>query len=303
MDVCCVCLYTILIHPDNPYLSSLPPDAADRATRAKCPKCRAHITSTIPNKMLDAGIEDCLKSIRAAAVTVAQTTISNGGSHRTGSHVDIQSGGDDSCVDLHAPVGSMGTSSTTTSAVHRPDTTGLVSESQDLFFWTERYEANEVQTKAQEAAPATTPTFRSTAREVPGGEGRRASRVTITTPLPFPRFESPHAAIGYHCEDVWVEYARSGRASCLLCHEPIPFATIRFGVTRISSGFAHGTSYLHANCAIPFNAARLSARETLNQRNGDHQDSGALIELNHVRGLTALSRADQNVVLDLLRYA
>ena len=199
--------------------------------RATCPKCRAIIISTLPNKTMDAGIEDSLTSIHTAAKAVAEANprgrpMANG-RDRIPSTLETSAGSSDQ---MPPPAGASAAVSTgVREEDYDPISAGLVSESQDLSAWTDRYDANEAQAKTlavgAKAGSATAFASRAAGRdtsEPAGSENLAPRQLRLTSANVF----------GYNCDSALVEYARSGRATCVFCRDLIPNRSLRFGVER-----------------------------------------------------------------------
>lgn len=215
---------------------------------AKCPKCRTPVTSTIPNKTMDSGISDCLSTIRTAASNLAPPPLQPPLQIRGDDGRDEAEGTNEGNSSMEPPSGDR-----SNREPYNPLAAGLITESQDIGAWTERYESNEAQLKAKAKTSASTSTSRSTL----------SGSIRVIPPPPIvysvERFDDAYIYNdGYDCTNALVEYARSGRSQCIHCRTTIPNRSLRFGISRESEMYESSTSFIHAECAPDFNAGRVA---------------------------------------------
>jgi hypothetical protein len=259
---------------------------------AKCPKCRSPITSTVPNKTMDAGISDCLGTIRTAAIALVPprppppvSTLEHKGENEVESEDDSEEEEEERRKKRPRESTSTGKgegkSDGSSEWVCDPRAAGLVTESQDLGAWTERYEANEAQGK-----------------QVLASSAQSVVRQAVSSNMPPPAAAAIRAAaaqnrvgVQYDGSMAHVEYARSGRATCVVCRQLIANRALRFGVLPETDGYDYyepSTSFMHLECGPVFNASR-----ALYTQEG-------LLQYRELQGLQRLSAADRNIVRQVL---
>lgn len=256
---------------------------------------------------MDAGISDCLGTIRTAAIALVPprpspllATLEYTGREDAVSEDEV----DEIAGDSHVAVEDTNRQKKRKLITHAttdrgdsgkewmfdPRAAGLVSESQDLEAWTERYEANEAQAKRSHAPS-------STLAPVQGRQTLSSTLAVPVTIMPPPAAIARHSAtassigVYYDGSRALVEYARSGRSTCVACRQVIANRALRFGVLPDAGDddyYEPNTVFMHLECGPIFNTAR-----ALYTQQG-------LIRYDELRGLSQLSVNDRNQVRQML---